>query len=230
MLVNISGTKPPSPISLIADGDTFGVSIDLIWESPISKEIFATEIWSNTVNNRSTATLVSIVIGNTFSHVVAKNSTHYYWIRNVSIFQKTPGDFFPVSSTAGIEGKNKEITVMRGPAGASYTGNNTYQAVATAYGSNTTKFNTFVTLFFTGYVTSTDSSTSEFKLDYWDFDEEVATDSYGPIIGTHFVSFSRYVKLPANMGELAYNYAVRWKGSSANIELKNPLLSIIQSY
>lgn len=224
------GEKPPILSGLVTDGDVFGVSINLSWSIPERSLHFATEIWVSTTNDRNDAELVATVVGNHYSYPCAKNSINYFWIRAISIFQKFPGDFYPVSTTAGVQGKNKEITVLRGPAGASYTGDNTYQSVATAYGNNPTKFNTFVTLFFTGYVTSTDTSTSEFELIYWDFDGETATDSYGPMVGTQFISFSRYVKLPANMGELAYNYAVQWKGSSSNISLINPLLSIVQSY
>lgn len=225
------GEKPPILSGLVTDGDVYGVSINLTWTIPERSLHFATEIWASTTNDRGASALVATVVGNQYAFPCAKNSTYYFWIRALSIYQQVPGDFFPVSATSGVSGVNKEVSVLRGPWGSLYTGDNSFHTVALAYATNPTKYNAFATLLFTAYLSCTDSSTAEFALMY-DIDEEsqAVYDNYGPVTGTQFVTFSKYVVIPANMGEMSKQYLVDWKGSSANIQLKNPSLSIFQSY
>lgn len=74
----------------------------LTWTASSDAILFGAEVWASQTNDRTTASKVATVFDNTFMHLTAAGALWYYWIRGVSIYGRSDGAWFPVSSTAGI--------------------------------------------------------------------------------------------------------------------------------
>jgi hypothetical protein len=75
----------------------------LVWDAIDNPLLFSAEVWASQSNDRATATKIATVYDNTFMHLTTSGSKWYYWIRAVSIYQRADGNWYPASSTAGIE-------------------------------------------------------------------------------------------------------------------------------
>lgn len=82
-LASAGDTTPPNaPLALAAVG-TYK-AITLSWLNPGDQDLAYVEIWQNTTNNLSTATLVGSVAGTSFTVPnLPNNTTRYYWARAV---------------------------------------------------------------------------------------------------------------------------------------------------
>ena len=82
-LASTGDTTPPNaPLALSAVG-TYK-AITLSWINPGDQDLAYVEIWQNTTNNLSTATLVGSVAGTSFTVPnLPNNTTRYYWARAV---------------------------------------------------------------------------------------------------------------------------------------------------
>lgn len=74
----------------------------LTWATSNDALLFGTEVWASKTNDRATATQKATVVDNTYIHLVAAGETWYYWIRAVSIYQRSDGAWYPTSSTGGV--------------------------------------------------------------------------------------------------------------------------------
>ncbi len=99
-------TPPEAPINLTLTSSALNV-IALSWGIPPTEnwsKIAVTEIYRNTVDDRSTSELIASVVGAVFSDTVEFNSTYYYWVRFVSKGAK----FSEYNSVSGLECSTSE--------------------------------------------------------------------------------------------------------------------------
>lgn len=105
MLLTFDYIPPPDLSGLTTEATSAGLLIT--WVAPIDQTLWGTEIWYSESNDRSTATLLeTITAANhyTLSNLGTGATTFYFWIRAVGIYNQTNGNWYPVSSTAGISG------------------------------------------------------------------------------------------------------------------------------
>lgn len=96
-----SKTAPPS-INLLANGNTAGTGINLGWEITTDEEYWGTEVWVSESNDRSLAVLVGMIAGTSHFYIGDAGTEYFFWIRSTNIYEDSTGDWFPVSSTAGV--------------------------------------------------------------------------------------------------------------------------------
>lgn len=105
MLLSIDYIPPPDLTGLTIIPSSAGMSF--VWDNPIDASLWAIEIWEAATNNRTGATLLDTVVGtNTYEYISLGTGvvTHYFWVRAKGIYGQTNGNWYPVSSTAGISG------------------------------------------------------------------------------------------------------------------------------
>ncbi len=127
---------PPAPPTgfTVTRGTWFN---DLSWTNPTGDNFGAIQIWVNTVNDRSQASLFAIVTApvQTYRHhIKTTTDDHYYWIRAVGLdgsystwmpTDQMGGEYVPGDESVGetIDGL---LNVLRGGAPANYNGLTTY--------------------------------------------------------------------------------------------------------
>lgn len=89
---------PAAPSSLTATPALFGG--DITWSNPNMAGISHTELWVSDTNDRSAATLLARVNGNSFYHKTSAGK--FYWVINKS-FDNLYSAWSPSSSTGGVE-------------------------------------------------------------------------------------------------------------------------------
>lgn len=100
------GSPPPAPTNLVVVG-AFRTII-LSWDLTDYINHSYCEIWRNTVNDRTSATLVGKSTSNGYNDVsVTATTTYYYWVRAVNIEGST-GDY-NAGTTAGTSGSILKI-------------------------------------------------------------------------------------------------------------------------
>ena len=188
---DFDGKAPGAPESLTATTDKKG-SIILNWEN--NNEFIegsdSTEVFISNDNNRNNATLLAVVDeATTFTHTTTDALTRYFWIRHRRIVPANTGtrteiargDFFPTSSTGGVQGISTSIS----------SGATTIKLIPTSHVIDYSKVGTenttvsFTTItqnmegtifyeFLVGNTTKQNTTTSTFTLD--DADEPGPTD------------------------------------------------------
>ncbi len=104
-IVQADSLTAPDVTNLTADGNEWSPGIRLTWEMPASNQLFGTEIWRHSINNRAFATKIAVVLGtNNYLDIVQPNSPFYYWIRGVNLYGKGTGAWYPVSDLDGVLG------------------------------------------------------------------------------------------------------------------------------
>lgn len=107
--INFTGTdqRTPPAASGLAVTPTFS-SFELAWTAQSYNEGGGherTEIYVNTVNNSSTATLIGSSLTNKFSYPALLNITRFFWIKSIAKNLKPQTGFTgPVSATTGLIG------------------------------------------------------------------------------------------------------------------------------
>ena len=97
---------PVAPTSIGVGSIDINV-VNLFWGVSPDLDFAAMEVWTNTVNNRATASLRVTQPGTTFNH--ATSVPTYYWVRAVDT-SGLKSTFFPVSSTDGKLGTPDGLT------------------------------------------------------------------------------------------------------------------------
>lgn len=100
-------TSAPSLSNLTATGVIGGIK--LLWDSINDTTYFATEIWSSSTNDRTTATLAATVLDNNYFYQLATNSTKYFWIRAKNIYNRSDGAWHPTGSTSGVSATSQLV-------------------------------------------------------------------------------------------------------------------------
>ncbi|WP_025041035.1 hypothetical protein [Nitrosospira briensis] len=73
----------------------------LKWSALNDPRLFGAEVWASKTNDRASASRLATVYDNSFTHA-NDGETWYYWIRAVSIYGRSDGEWFPLSATAGV--------------------------------------------------------------------------------------------------------------------------------
>ena len=102
-------TTPPPPTTLTASAG--GPAIALHWDQPLRTDV-RTHIYRNTVDDRSTAVVIGMSVGNYYADTVGHGYTYYYWVRYVSITQVS-GPFNAVAGTVGITSEKVSDIIAR---------------------------------------------------------------------------------------------------------------------
>lgn len=135
--INTTAIQAPDVTGLIANGNTLGSAIKLSWTKPIHPDLYATEIWMSSSNDRSTATLIATTLDSNYTYFTYSRSSLFFWIRGVSIYGKANGNWYPISSTGGITAKVLDPTFNFSASEASYTGTGSFIQIALMNVSNT---------------------------------------------------------------------------------------------
>jgi len=106
--ISSADTAPNPPSALATEPEWDGVRLH--WDNPSNKDIAYIEVWRNTTNDRSTATLVAEVKANDYMDHSLETGTRYYWIRAMSTTGKT-STWFPVSATGGQSGTPEQVAI-----------------------------------------------------------------------------------------------------------------------
>lgn len=101
-IITVTPKVAPPVTGLTAEGNLAGTGIMLDWFATNSDEMFATEIWWASSNDRSTASLLSVETGTSKLVPGVPGNTYYFWIRSINIYNYSSGDWFPTSSTGGV--------------------------------------------------------------------------------------------------------------------------------
>lgn len=102
-------TTPPPPTTLTASAG--GPAIALHWDQPLRTDV-VTHIYRNTVDDRSTAVVIGMSVGNYYADTVGHGYTYYYWVRYVSI-NEVSGPFNAVAGTVGITSEKVSDIIER---------------------------------------------------------------------------------------------------------------------
>ena len=103
-LINLINKLPQALDNLIITGTNGGITLD--WDSPVEDSFWSTEIWRSTINDRSTATLVTSNVGTNFYDTHFSITNYYYWIRAKDKFGNVNGEWFPADPLAGTPGQS----------------------------------------------------------------------------------------------------------------------------
>lgn len=93
---------PPTPTGFAVSGAF--TSIALLWNQPAYRPASAsahTEIWRNTVDNLTEATLIATTVATVYGDVVGTGSTFYYWIRHVNVGKLGTAKYGPYNAVDG---------------------------------------------------------------------------------------------------------------------------------
>jgi hypothetical protein len=101
-IINLTNVAPPSLSGLAVYATLGGANLE--WVIPeLDRDVWSTEIWFATTNDRSLATLVTEVkSANTYFWQDTTGSTGYFWIRSKNLFGYTNGDWEPTGLTSGV--------------------------------------------------------------------------------------------------------------------------------
>ena len=102
-------TTPPPPTTFTASAG--GPAIALHWDQPLRTDL-RTHIYRNTVDDRSTAVVIGMSVGNYYADTVGHGYTYYYWVHYVSINQVS-GPFNAVAGTVGITSEKVSDIIAR---------------------------------------------------------------------------------------------------------------------
>lgn len=101
-------TAPGAPSDLTTEKEWDAVRLH--WTNPANKDIAYIEVWRNTTNDRSTATMVAEVKANDYTDHSLETGTRYYWIRAMST-TGLESAWHPTSATGGVSGIPDQVAV-----------------------------------------------------------------------------------------------------------------------
>ena len=225
--INSTGQSPGNMTSLTTDGDILGVGIALKWAYPSDSNVFATEIWASSSNNRVIASLIETVVGNQYIHSVSPNTHKYYWIRGLNKTKLIPGPFYPLGVFEGVVGINVEPRLFKnGLYPTSFVGDNTWKTVEQVLAQNSSKYSTTGSFVLTAEQVYTGTADTQFQIIRTNMSSP-GTDSFQTISDkVYYPAISKEFSIPANISGGSHVYTIQWKGSNSNVTLINPVVTL----